>query len=47
MKINITEMKDLIKKWLHICEVAIVDIDIPHVPLELKKEFKYMSNYYP
>ena len=47
MKINLTEMKDLIKKWLHLCEVAIVDIDIPHVPLELKKRVQVYEQLLP
>ena len=30
-------MKDLIKKWLDLCQVSLVDLDIPEVPMELKK----------
>ena len=47
MKINLPEMKELIKKWLHLCEVAIVDIDIPHVPLELKKRVQIYEQLLP
>jgi len=47
MKINLPEMKDLIKKWLHLCEVAIVDIDIPQVPLELKKRVQVYEQLLP
>ena len=47
MKINLPEMKDLIKKWLNLCEVAIVDIDIPHVPLELKKRVQVYEQLLP
>ena len=47
MKINLSEMKELIKKWLKLCEVAIVDIDIPHVPLELKKRVQVYEQLLP
>ena len=47
MKINLPEMKELIKKWLHLCEVAIVDIDIPQVPLELKKRVQIYEQLLP
>ena len=47
LKINLPEMKELIKKWLHLCEVAIVDIDIPHVPLELKKRVQIYEQLIP
>ena len=47
LKINLPEMKDLIQRWLKLCEVAIVDIDIPHVPLELKKRIQVYENLLP
>ena len=47
MKINLTEMKQLIKKWLDLCEVAIVDIDIPQVPMELKKRVQLYEQLLP
>ena len=46
-KININEMKSLIKKWLDLCEVALVDIDIPHVPMELKKKVQVYEQLVP
>ena len=47
LKINLTEMKDLIKKWLDLCEVALVDIDIPNVPDTLKKKVKVYEQLVP
>ena len=47
MKVNLQEMKTLIQKWLKLCEVAIVDIDIPHVPLELKKRVQIYEQLLP
>ena len=37
LQINLTKMKELIKKWLDLCQVSLVDLDIPEVPMELKK----------
>ena len=46
-KINLTEMKDLIKKWLDLCEIALVDIDIPNVPDTLKKKVQIYEQLVP
>ena len=46
-KINLTEMKDLIKKWLDLCEVALVDIDIPNVPETLKSKVQIYEQLVP
>ena len=46
-KINLAEMKELIKKWLDLCQVAMVDIDIPHVPVELKKKVEVFEQLVP
>ena len=47
LKINLTEMKDLIKKWLDLCDVALVDIDIPNVPDTLKKKIQVYEQLIP
>ena len=46
-KVNLTEMKDLIKKWLDLCEVALVDIDLPNVPETLKKKVQVFEQLEP
>ena len=46
-KINLNEMKDLIKKWLDLCEVALVDIDLPNVPETLKKKVQVYEQLVP
>ena len=46
-KINLVEMKNLIKKWLDLCEVALVDIDILNVPNELKKKVQVYEQLVP
>ena len=47
LKINLTEMKDLIKKWQDLCEVALVEIDIPNVPDTLKKKIHVYQQLIP
>ena len=46
-KINLAEMKELIKKWLDLIQVAMVDIDIPQVPIELKKKVQVYEQLVP
>ena len=46
-KINLAEMKELIKKWLDLIQVAMVDIDIPQVPIELKKKVEVYEQLVP
>ena len=47
LKINLPEMKNLIKEWLHLCEVAIIDIDLPNVPETLKKKVQIYEKLIP
>ena len=40
-------MKNLIKEWLLLCEVAMVDIDLPNVPETLKKKVQIYEKLIP
>jgi hypothetical protein len=46
LQINLEQMKNSIKHWLDLCQVALVDLDIPQVPMELKKKSKCMSKLF-
>ena len=47
LQINLTKMKELIKKWLDLCQVSLVDLDIPEVPMELKKRVEIYEKLVP
>ena len=47
LQINLTQMKELIKKWLNLCQVSLVDLDIPEVPMELKKRVEIYEKLVP
>ena len=40
-------MKELLDKWDNLCEVAIVDLDIPAVPIEFKKRIEIFKILVP
>ena len=40
-------MKELLDKWENLCEVAIVDLDIPAVPIEFKKRIEIFKILVP
>ena len=40
-------MKELIKHWLDFCQVTLVDLDIPQVPMELKKRIETHEQLVP
>ena len=45
--INLDEMKKLIKKWLDLCKVALVDLDSPEVPTQLQKKVEVYNQLVP
>ena len=45
--IKIDNMKELLDKWENLCEVAIVDLDIPAVPIEFKKRIEIFKILVP
>ena len=45
--INLEEMKKLIKKWLDLCKVALVDLDSPEVPTQLQKKVEVYNQLVP
>ena len=47
LQINLKQMKELIKHWLDLCQVALVDLDIPQVPMELKKRVETYEQLVP
>ena len=47
LQINLPKMKELIKHWLDLCQVALVDLDIPQVPMELKKRVEMYDQLVP
>ena len=47
LQIKLQKMKDLIKKWLDLCQVSLVDLDIPEVPMELKKRVEIYEKLVP
>ena len=47
LNINLDEMTKLIQTWLDLCRVAMVDIDLPQVPLEFKKRVDTYNNIIP
>ena len=47
LQINLKKMKELIKHWLDLCQVALVDLDIPQVPMELKKRVETYEQLVP
>ena len=47
LQIKLDNMKNLIKKWLDLCEVSLVDLDIPEVPMELKKRVQIYEQLVP
>ena len=47
LQINLPKMKELIKHWLDLCQVALVDLDIPQVPMELKKRVETYEQLVP
>ncbi len=47
LQIKLDNMKNLIKKWLDLCEVSLVDLDIPEVPMELKKRVQVYEQLLP
>ena len=47
LQINLEQMKKLIKHWLDLCQVALVDLDIPQVPMELKKKVEVYEQIVP
>ena len=47
LQINLKQMKELIKHWLDLCQVALVDLDIPQVPMELKKRVEAYEQLVP
>ena len=47
LQINLPKMKELIKHWLDLCQVALVDLDIPQVPMELKKRVETYDQLVP
>ena len=47
LQINLNQMKELIKHWLDLCQVALVDLDIPQVPMELKKRVETYEQLVP
>ena len=46
-QINLESFNKSIKSWLDLCKVAIVDIDIPHVPMELQKKVEKYEQISP
>ena len=47
LQIDLPKMKELIKHWLDLCQVALVDLDIPQVPMELKKKVEIYEQIVP
>ena len=47
LSINLEEMSKLIQTWLELCKIAMVDIDLPQVPLEFKKRVDKYNNMIP
>ena len=47
LQIKLKKMKELIKKWLDLCQVSLVDLDIPEVPMELKKRVEIYDKLVP
>ena len=47
LQINLPKMKGSIKHWLDLCQVALVDLDIPQVPMELKKRVETYEQLVP
>ena len=47
LQVNLDKMKELIKKWLNLCQVSLVDLDIPEVPMELKKRVEIYEKLMP
>ena len=47
LNVNLSEMNELVKKWLDLCKVAMVDIDLPHVPMEFKKRVENYEKIIP
>ena len=47
LQVNLNKMKEFIKKWLDLCQVSLVDLDIPQVPMELKKRVEIYENLVP
>ena len=47
LNINLKEMDELVKKWLDLCRVAMVDIDLPQVPMEFKKRVENYEKIIP
>ena len=47
LQVNLDKMKELIKKWLNLCQVSLVDLDIPEVPMELKKRVEIYEKLVP
>ena len=47
LQINLEQMKNSIKHWLDLCQVALVDLDIPQVPMELKKKVEVYEQIVP
>ena len=47
LSIKIDKMKELLEKWENLCEVALVDLDIPGVPIEFKKRIEVFKSLVP
>ena len=47
LQINLPKMKESIKKWLDLCQVSLIDLDIPEVPMELKKRVEVFEKLVP
>ena len=43
LTIRIEKKKEVLEKWENLCEVDLVDLDIPGVLIKLKKELKYLN----
>ena len=47
INVNLSEMTELINKWLDLCKVAMVDLDLPQVPMEFKKRVERFEQILP
>ena len=47
LQVNLQKMKESIKRWLDLCQVALVDLDIPQVPMELQKRVQTYEQLVP
>ena len=47
LQVKLSKMKELIKHWLDLCQVALVDLDIPQVPMELQKRVQTYEQLVP